>query len=212
MNPPLFDARFRDQLADLVRWRRDVRHFRTDPVDRALIDELIGLATLAPSVGNSQPWRFVLVDDPERRAAVRTVFEACSRDALADYAGERARLYAQLKLAGLDRAPVQVAVFAEREPAEGHGLGRRTMPETVEYSVVTAVHTLWLAARAHGLGVGWVSILDADRINAILDVPGNWALIAYLCVGRPEEEAAEPELVRAGWQQRLDASQVVFKR
>ena len=210
--PPRFDPGFRRQLELLFRWRRDVRRFRTDPVDPALIDALIGLAALAPSVGNSQPWRFVKVDDPARRADVRRNFEACNRDALADYAGERAKLYARLKLAGFDRAPVHLAVFTDRTTAVGGGLGRRTMPETLAYSVVGAVHTLWLAARAHDIGVGWVSILDPERVRATLDLPAGWELAAYLCLGYAEEEHLDPELERHGWQRRIDVADVIVQR
>lgn len=189
-----------------------MRRFRTDPLDGELIDDLLCLAALAPSVGNSQPWRFVKVDDPARRQDVRRDFEQCNRAALADYEGERAKLYAQLKLSGFDRAPVQLAVFADTATPLGNGLGQKTMPETIRYSVVGAVNALWLAARAHGIGVGWVSILDPARIKAILDVPEDWALIAYLCLGYPEEEHLDPELERSGWQRRLRVDRFIVQR
>ncbi|MCG8425101.1 MAG: 5,6-dimethylbenzimidazole synthase [Proteobacteria bacterium] len=210
--PPRFDAEFRRQLEQLFRWRRDVRRFRTDPVEPAIVDSLIELAALAPSVGNSQPWRFVKVNRPERRARVRSNFERCNADALDDYAGERAKLYATLKLAGLDRAPVHLAVFADTDSVLGSGLGRKTMPEMLHYSVVSAINILWLAARAHGIGVGWVSILDPDEIAAIMEIPQQWRLIAYLCMGHPEQEHITPELERAGWQERVDFKQFVFER
>ena len=210
--PPDFDAPFQDRLEDLFRWRRDVRRFRPDPVEDALIDELIGLAALAPSVGNSQPWRFVTVDDPARRQRVTGNFEACNAEALSDYGGEQAKLYASLKLAGLREAPVHLAVFCDTETAAGHGLGRKTMPEMLKYSVVGAVNTLWLAARARGLGMGWVSILEPREISEILEVPAAWALIAYLCIGTPVEEHQDPELDRAGWQKRLDGGQFITRR
>ena len=210
--PPLFDSAFRDRLAELFRWRRDVRAFRTDPVDAGLIDDLLRLAALAPSVGNSQPWRFVVVEDARRRAAVRRNFEDCNCEALADYAGEQARLYATLKLSGLDRAPVHIAVFADEATSLGHGLGQKTMPETLRYSVVAAINSLWLAARAHGVGVGWVSILDPAPMGAILEVPESWSLIAYLCLGYPEEEHTDPELDRRGWQKRQDADTFITRR
>ena len=209
---PLFDAAFRARLKELFEWRRDVRRFRRDPVDGALIDEVIGLAALAPSVGFSQPWRFVKVDDPKRRAGVRENFRACNREALDDYHGERAKLYASLKLSGLEEAPVQIAVFCDETTTVGHGVGQKTMPETRRYSVVTAVHTLWLAARAHGLGVGWVSILEPEAVGAVLDVPADWTLVAYLCVGTPEEEHKDPELERCGWEDRQDFSDIVLER
>ncbi|MCH8037100.1 MAG: 5,6-dimethylbenzimidazole synthase [Proteobacteria bacterium] len=210
--PPNFDAAFSARLRELILWRRDVRRFRRDPVAPESIDELIGLAVLAPSVGYSQPWRFVLVEDPARRSAVRDSFRRCNREALADYHGARAKLYASLKLSGLDDAPVQLAIFCDEATDLGHGVGRKTMPETLRYSVVTAVHTLWLAARARGLGVGWVSILEPDEIARALEVPDDWALIAYLCIGYPQEEHADPELERGGWEDRLDLSDCVLRR
>ncbi len=210
--PPAFDAAFRARLEELIRWRRDVRRFRPDPVADATEAELIGLAALAPSVGNSQPWRFVTVADHGRRARVIANFEACNKDALLDYEGEQARLYASMKLAGLKEAPVHLAVFCDTATELGHGLGRKTMPEMLHYSVVGAITTLWLAARARGIGVGWVSILEPAEIADILDVPDGWGLIAYLCVGYPEEAQIEPELQRVGWQARVDAGNFLLKR
>ena len=187
VTPPSFEFPFREEFEQLLIWRRDVRRFRRDPVDAALVDKLLALACLAPSVGNSQPWRFVKVDDPQRRAAVRANFVACNAEALQDYAGERAKLYATLKLSGLDDAPVHLAVFCDRQTETGHGLGQRTMPQTLDYSVVGAIHTFWLAARMHRLGVGWVSIVTPETIHGIMDVPEHWGLIGYLCVGWPVE-------------------------
>ncbi len=142
------------------------------------------------------------VDDKARRASIRTNFEAANRDALSAYANERATLYARLKLAGLNDAPIHLAVFCDEGTEDGHGLGARTMPETRRYSAVCALHTFWLAARARGLGVGWVSILDPSAIAETLDVPRAWTFIAYLCVGFPREDHLIPELERAGWQRR----------
>ena len=134
------------------------------------------------------------VDDKDRRLQVRHNFEACNSKALSAYDGEQAAIYARLKLSGLDRAPSQLAVFVDPATQLGHGLGRRTMPETLTWSVVGAVHALWLAARAHGVGLGWVSILEPARMREILAVPETWALVAYLCLGYPEEEHLDPEL------------------
>lgn len=209
---PAFDSAFQDLLATLFRWRRDVRRFRRDPIDMRVIEELVGLATLAPSVGHSQPWRFVIVEETERRTAVVNNFNACNAAALANYDGAEAALYARLKLAGLCEAPVHLAVFCDCAPAAGRGLGRMTMPETLAYSVVGAVQNLALAARARGLGIGWVSILDPREIAAILDVPAEWLFISYLCIGRPEEEHLDPELERHGWQMRLPQSAVLHRR
>ena len=201
-SPPLFGAAFRAEFADLIAWRRDVRRFRTDPVPEEVLDDLFRLAEYAPSVGNCQPTRFVRVDDGNRRAAVRDNFEAANREALGAYRGERAALYAGLKLAGLSEAPVHIAVFCDEETDGGHGLGARTMPETRRYSAVCALHTFWLAARAYGLGVGWVSILDPAGLAETLDVQRAWSFVGYLCVGWPQEEHRTPELERVGWQAR----------
>ncbi len=202
---PTFSEPFRAELLDLFRWRRDVRHFRPDPVPAELLDGLLEVAASAPSVGLSQPWRFVTVDDPARRAAVRASFTTCNAQALAEQNDERAGLYARLKLAGLDAAPCQLAVFVEGTPAQGHGLGRSTMPETTAYSAVMAIHTLWLAASASGLGLGWVSILDPHAVAAALDVPQAWLLVGYLCLGFPQSEHETPELQRTGWEHRRSA-------
>jgi 5,6-dimethylbenzimidazole synthase len=200
---PQFDAMFRATFADLLAWRRDVRQFRSDTApDEATLAELFDLAALAPSVGNCQPTRFVRVDDKARRAAIRANFEAANRDALMAYSSEKAALYARLKLAGLNDAPIHVAVFCDETTEQGHGLGARTMAETRRYSAVCALHTFWLAARTRGLGVGWVSILNPETVAEALDVPRAWTFIAYLCVGFPCEENLIPELERVGWQRR----------
>jgi 5,6-dimethylbenzimidazole synthase len=199
------DPSFLAQLHELFVWRRDERHFRPDPLPDGLLDALIAEACLAPSVGNAQPWRFVEVRSAARRLGVIANFEAANAAAASAYEGARADAYAALKLAGLRDAPVHLAVFCDEGATAGHGLGRRTMPEMLRYSVVCAVHTLWLAARARGVGVGWVSILDANAVGETLDVPRDWALVAYLCIGWPLEAHAVPELERRGWQPRLPA-------
>src|SRR5512134_801343 len=212
LEPPQFDGAFRRQFEMLLRWRRDVRRFSTEPVDEQLLDHILRLAVLAPSVGNSQPWRFVKVDNAARRAGVRRIFATCNEEALAAYHGARAKLYAELKLSGLDRAPVHLAVFVDEATRLGAGLGRETMPETLAYSVVGAIQTLWLAARAHGIGIGWVSILKSHGVHALLEVPAAWSLVAYLCLGYPEEEHPDPELERFGWQARADPATFVIQR
>jgi len=212
LTPPVFDQAFQKQFIDLLLWRRDVRRFRTDPIPQEDIDDLIKEACLAPSVGNCQPWRFVKVNDPKRRKSIRDSFERANDEALNDYHGERAKLYASLKLQGMDQAPVQLAVFADEETEAGMGLGRKTMPEMLDYSAVAAVQLLWLAARVKGIGVGWVSILEPDVVGKTLDVPDHWRLIAYLCIGYPEQDHVVPELVREGWQDRIDPDALTLER
>jgi 5,6-dimethylbenzimidazole synthase len=213
MTEPLpFDEAFRRRLHDLLVWRRDVRRFRPEPLPPGTLERLIEVACLSPSVGLSQPWRFVIVDDTGRRQAVLDEFKRCNADALKSYSGARSDRYAELKLAGLQEAPSQFAVFADCATEVGHGLGRNTMPEMAEYSVVAAVCMLWLAARAEGIGLGWISILDPRRINDILDVPRDWRLIGYFCLGYPQSESDQPELERAGWEQRRGSEAFVLRR
>jgi 5,6-dimethylbenzimidazole synthase len=212
MSEPNFSDAFRAQLRELFAWRRDVRRFRTDPLPAGALEKLLEQAALSPSVGLSQPWRFVIVDDPTRRAAVIENFKACNTDALNSYSGEQAALYAKLKLAGLEEAPCHLAIFADRTTKTGHGLGRRTMPEMAEYSAVAAICTLWLAARAQGIGMGWVSILDPLHIAPLLDVPGDWRFVGYFCLGIPQNESDKPELEQAGWEQRRPISDFVLRR
>ncbi|WP_374654752.1 5,6-dimethylbenzimidazole synthase [Dongia sp.] len=212
MNQRIFGDAFRQEFEELLAWRRDVRHFRTDPVPAELVEHLLDLTSLSPSVGNAQPWRFVSVDAPERRAAIVANFQGANEAALSNYEGERAELYARLKLAGLREAPRHLAIFCDETTPQGAGLGRLTMPETLRYSTVLAIHTLWLAARAHGLGLGWVSIIDPAAATETLDVPKGWSFVAYLCLGYPAEDHVEPELQRRGWQARESACRQVLQR
>jgi 5,6-dimethylbenzimidazole synthase len=209
---PDFDDAFRARLIELLAWRRDVRRFRPDPLPPGTLERLIATACLAPSVGLSQPWRFVTVADAARREAVRAEFCTCNAQALASYEGDRASRYAALKLEGLREAPQQFAVFCDRATAVGHGLGRHTMPEMAEYSVVAAICTLWLAARAEGIGMGWVSILEPARMAALLEVPPAWRFIGYFCLGYPQHEDDRPELERARWERRRAAPSCVLTR
>jgi L-threonine-O-3-phosphate decarboxylase/5,6-dimethylbenzimidazole synthase len=200
-----FDAAFTQRLNELFRKRRDVRRFCDDPIPASSLERWVESACLAPSVGLSQPWRFVSVKSSGIRDAVIDEFEQQNR-----LAGERyddvavAKKYRELKLAGLKEAPEHLAVFVEPDPELGRGLGRLTMPESVVYSVVAAIQNLWLAARAEGVGVGWVSILRPEQIVKVLNVPDHWQLVAYLCIGWPQVEDEEvPELEQAGWERRV---------
>ena len=209
---PDFDEAFRRQLDNLIVWRRDVRRFRSDPLPPETVERLLATACLAPSVGLSEPWRFVLVENPALRRSVRDNFLRSNAAAATDYKDERAARYARLKLAGLDEAPVHLAVFADRSTLQGYGLGRRTMPEAADYSVVTAIHTLWLTARAEGIGMGWVSILDPAPLGALLDVPAHWRFIGYFCLGIPAEADDVPSLERQGWDARRPPAEMLLRR
>ncbi|MBU2992569.1 5,6-dimethylbenzimidazole synthase [Octadecabacter sp. 1_MG-2023] len=191
----------RDALADLLVWRRDVRHFKPDPVAPEVLERLRTAMDCAPAVGNARPWRVLQVEDRAKRQAIVENFKAANDKAAELYSDEKAEAYRALKLAGLQEAPVHLAIWTETAPAEGAGLGRQTMPEMLAYSTVTAIQTLWLAARAENIGVGWVSILDPKGVKAVFDVPDSWSLTGYLCLGHPADTSDTPLLHRAGWQE-----------
>ena len=200
-----FSNSFRTELSQLMRWRRDVRRFRSDPVDEALLMQCLDTFRLAPSVGLSEPWRIVRVTSPELRQKSIENYQTANATALEGYNGEKAALYSGLKLSGMSEAPEHIAVFCDESTTKGAGLGTTTMPEMRRYSVVGAINLMWLHARSHGLGMGWVSILDAPKLCADLDIPDDWSLIAYLCIGWPEANSTTPELETAGWETRRAA-------
>ncbi|MFC4214616.1 5,6-dimethylbenzimidazole synthase [Pseudophaeobacter arcticus] len=200
-----FPEAFRTQLDLLMQMRRDVRRFRRDPVDEAVLARCLNAIQLAPSVGLSEPWRILRIDSDAARDAALKNFEKANAEALAGYSGERATRYADLKLSGMREAPVQLAIYCDDDTAQGHGLGAATMPEMRRYSVVTAITLFWLALRAEGLGLGWVSVLDPDQLSRDLQVPTGWHLIGYFCIGLPEELHDSPELERLGWESRQNS-------
>jgi len=200
-----FSDSFRTDLSQLMRWRRDVRRFRSDPVDEALLMQCLDTFRLAPSVGLSEPWRIVRVISPELRQKSIENYQTANATALEGYDGEKAAMYSGLKLSGMSEAPEHIAIFCDESTSKGSGLGATTMPEMRRYSVVGAINLMWIHARAHGLGMGWVSILDAPKLCADLDIPQDWSLIAYLCIGWPEANSTTPELETAGWETRCAA-------
>ena len=193
-----------DQLMRLLEWRRDIRHFRPDPVPECAIARLAEAMALSPSVGNARPWRVMRVRDCAIRSAVRGVFETCNAEAARRYPEAQRAEYQRLKLEGLEIAPVQLAVFTHTDPEAGHGLGRQTMPETLAQSTAMAIHALWLAARAQNLGVGMVSILDPARIERLLQAPVDWRFTAWLCIGYPQATDDLPLLHRVQWQENTE--------
>ena len=193
---------FRAELFELMRWRRDVRHFRPDMVDETTLAECLRAFSLAPSVGLSEPWRLIRVESPEAREAALKNYTAANERALSGYDSDKAKLYASLKLSGMREAPVQIAVFCDEQTEKGAGLGAGTMPQMRAYSVVGAITLFWIALRAAGLGLGWVSILDPIKMASDLGVPDQWQLIGYLCIGYPNEPTVTPELETKGWETR----------
>jgi 5,6-dimethylbenzimidazole synthase len=197
-----------------IRDRRDVRSgFLPEPLSDQVVSRLLDAAHHAPSVGLMQPWRFILIRALEIRRAVHDIFVRSNREALKTYEGDRAKKYASLKLEGILEAPQNLCIVCKPECERGHRLGRHSMPETALYSAVCAVQNLWLAARAEGIGVGWVSILDKQALQDVLHVPVNIVPVAYLCLGYVNRFAAQPDLERAGWEQRIPLDRVLgFER
>jgi 5,6-dimethylbenzimidazole synthase len=183
--------------------RRDVRRGFVDrPLPDELLRRLLAAAHSAPSVGLMQPSRFIVIRDLATRTAVHKIFEEANQTAAATYKGEQAKQYSALKLEGILEAPQNICIVCDTQNERGHKLGRHTMPETAVYSTVCAVQNLWLAARAEGVGVGWVSILDPVRLRTLLHIPDHILPVAYLCLGYVDRFATEPELERSGWERR----------
>ncbi|GHA57747.1 5,6-dimethylbenzimidazole synthase [Amylibacter ulvae] len=206
-----FSAAFQTELMELLKWRRDVRHFKTDPIPLDLLQKCLNAFQTSPSVGLSEPWRIVRITSPERRAQALDNFTIANADALRGYSDERAKTYASLKLSGMRDAPEQLAIFCDESTLKGAGLGAQSMPEMRRYSVVAAIMNFWLVTRANGLGLGWVSILDPEQLRRDLDVSNDWALVAYLCVGWPEHETLTPELETVGWETRAPEITLIEK-
>jgi 5,6-dimethylbenzimidazole synthase len=191
--------------------RRDVRRgFVDHPLPEDALERLLAAAHSAPSVGLMQPSRFIVVRDLATRSAVHNIFEEANHKAAASYQGEQREQYLALKVEGILEAPQNLCIVCDTQNERGHRLGRHTMPETAAYSTVCAIQNLWLAARAEGIGVGWVSILDPTRLRALLHIPEHMLLVAYLCLGYVDHFAAEPELERSGWEKRVPLQTAVY--
>lgn len=193
-----------------IRERRDVRSgFLPEPLGEEVLGRLLEAAHHAPSVGLMQPWRFILIRSLEIRKTVHDIFLRSNQAALDTYEEDRAEKYASLKLEGILEAPQNLCIVCNPESERGHRLGRHSMPEMALYSAVCAVQNLWLAARAEGVGVGWVSVLDKDALKRVLNIPANVIPIAYLCLGYVDQFSAEPDLERAGWEHRIPLDKVL---
>jgi 5,6-dimethylbenzimidazole synthase len=205
-----FDESARLGVYRAIRERRDVRRgFLPEPLPDEVLYRLLEAAHHAPSVGLMQPWRFILVRDIAIRQAVHKIFLDANQKALSSYEGEQRRNYSGMKLEGILEAPQNLCVVCDSQSSQGHQLGRRTMPETAIYSTVCAVQNLWLAARAEGIGVGWVSILEPILLRSALRIPDRITPVAYLCLGYVDAFAGEPDLERFGWEKRTTLSSVL---
>lgn len=192
--------------------RRDVRsQFLSDPIDPAALERLLQAAWAAPSVGLSQPGNFILIRSAARRAEIRAAFERANAEAAALFPPERRPLYSALKLQGITNAPLNLCITCDRSRGGPVVLGRTHDPDTDLYSTVCAVQNLWLAARAEGIGVGWVSIFHREDLCRILDLPEGVVPVAYLCLGYVRELYNGPELEARGWKTRTPLSAHVFE-
>jgi len=191
--------------------RRDVRsQFSKDPIPDDVLARVLYAAHHAPSVGFMQPWNFTLVTDEAVKQKIHGLYQQANEDAANEFEDDRQKQYRQLKLAGILDAPLNICVTCDRDRAGPIVLGRQQMPEMDLFSSVCAVQNLWLAARAEGLGVGWVSIMDPNKLKQVLGIPEAIVPIAYLCVGYVDHFLATPELENKGWRQRLPLSELVF--
>lgn len=204
-----------DERAGLYRAiyeRRDVRsQFLSDPIPHPVLARLLKAAHHAPSVGFMQPWDFILIDSAEVRRQVLASFNEENAKAADNYTGERQQAYRSLKLQGITESPMNLCITCDRSRGGTHVLGRNSVVEMDLFSTCLAVQNLWLAARAEGIGVGWVSILDQSKLAQILNLPDNVYPLAYLCLGYVSEFADQPELEAKGWRSRLPLEELVHR-
>lgn len=190
--------------------RRDIRKFRGDPVPKEILRCILEAAHQAGSVGFMQPWDFIVIRDLEVRRRMKSIFEHENARAAENYSGERRELYESLKLEGIVESPLNICVTCDRSRG-GKVLGRSSILDTDIFSTCCAVQNLWLAARAEGIGVGWVSIMDNAALSQELGLPEHVEPVAYLCIGYPEAFSDAPMLETVGWRKRLSLEAVVFE-
>ena len=202
----------KDAVYRAIETRRDVRdQFLPEPLPEALIGRLLQAAHNAPSVGFMQPWNFVLVRDSDVREAAWQAFSRANDEAALMFDGAQRSDYMALKLEGIRKAPLSICVTCDPDRAGPVVLGRTHNPRMDAYSTVCAIQNLWLAARAEGVGVGWVSIFHDADIRQLLGIPERIEIIAWLCLGYVDELYSEPELALKGWRQRLPLDDLVFE-
>jgi 5,6-dimethylbenzimidazole synthase len=210
-----FPADWKRGVYEAILRRRDIRKFKPDAVPLEVLARVLNAAHHAASVGFMQPWNFLLIDDVPLREELWKHVDAERTRAAANYSGERKTKYLSYKLEGIREAPLNICVTCDtsRNPSgEGpHVLGRNTIRETDLFSTCGAIQNLWLAARAEGLGVGWVSILEMDFLKTLLKLPDAVVPVAYLCVGYPQEFPEKPMLETTGWSEHLKLEDLVFK-
>jgi 5,6-dimethylbenzimidazole synthase len=206
-----FGAAEKQGVYDAIYRRRDVRGpFLPDPIPDALLLKLLDAAHHTGSVGFMQPWSFLIIRSQKVKRRVKALFDEANEAACKVFEGEKRQLYSRLKLEGIMEAPVNLCFTCDPTRHGPHVLGRHTIAETDVYSTVCAVQTFWLAARAEGIGAGWVSIFEPAKLRQVLGIPQHVIPVAYLCVGYVSEFAPRPELESAGWLARLPLEDLIF--
>jgi 5,6-dimethylbenzimidazole synthase len=206
-----FSVPEREAVYRAIFTRRDVRsQFLPEPIPDEVLLRILTAAHHAPSVGFMQPWNFLLIRGEERRRQIADIFARANEEAAAMFQETRRGLYRSLKLEGITSAPVNICVTCDRARGGSVVLGATHMADMDLFSTVCAVQNLWLAARAEGVGVGWVSILKEAEVKAVLGIPEDIRLVAYLCLGKVRELHSSPELEQKGWRRRLPLSDLVF--
>jgi 5,6-dimethylbenzimidazole synthase len=204
-----FTCEDRDAVYRAIHRRRDVRLFRDEPVDDEVLARILAAGHHAASVGFMQPWSFMIIRSLQTRARVKELYLREREAAACFFDGERRSTYLALKLEGICEAPVNVCVTCDPTRGGTQVLGRNSQPETDVYSTCLAVQNVWLAARAEGLGVGWVSILKTGELRNILSIPPHVVPVAYLCIGWPVDLPRRPMLQDIGWRDRLPLRDVL---
>lgn len=205
-----FVAEERKAVYKSIYARRDIRRFDGEPVPEEVLARILGAAHHAPSVGFSQPWDFVVVRDDETKIEIASIAERAIAAAREGYQEPRKSEFGELKLEGITDAPVNICVTCDPTRGAPHVLGRNTMQQMDVYSTCLAVQNLWLAARAEGVGVGWVSFLYPHELRDVLNIPHHVQPVAYLCVGYPEDEFPdEPVLQQQGWRERINGDELI---
>lgn len=205
-----FSPAKKEGLYSAIYGRRDVRKFKPDPIPPQALEKILNAAHHAGSVGFMQPWNFIVIDDLEIKERIVKNFSEANEEASRHYSDERKELYSSLKLEGIREAPINICITCDRERSGPHVLGRDSVPDTDIFSTCCAVQNLWLAARAEGLGVGWVSILSMEKLKETLAIPEEIVPVAYLCVGYTDHFLKQPLLEKVGWADRLSMGNLIY--
>ena len=207
----IFEDKEQVLLEEIIMHRRDVRgnHFLNTPIPQELIDRIIQAGLSAPSVGFSQPWEFVLIKDQQTKKAVKETFSEETARAALRFTDKKQKEYSKLKLEGILESPLNIAVFYK--PNDEPVLGQTSMPDMGRYSVVCAIQNMWLMARSLNIGMGWVSILDPEKVKQVLRAPKENQLIGYLCFGYTDMFYNQPELELRKWDRKKMQKEVVIE-